>query len=216
MKYNRIPENHIGEVGDMGVTTIRGVDYFIVKFPSGWGVLGGSQTIEQVRAASAITSVAAEVDVTTSKDFWASTQNTLTITGSSTTVTPTNTVVVSSDASGLPVGSIIDCVHILLKWRQTEDTSGLDNAIANASMSVQIDDDDNTGWLTAYIFTNGDCAVDIDTSNITGGDMREGITDIKSRVDAADTYDVQIINVQATGNNLILRDFQWGLRIWWH
>jgi len=123
---------------------------------------------------------------------------------------------VSSDDSGLPVGSTIDCVHILLKWRQTEDTSGLDNAINNALMSVQIDDDDDTGWLTAYTFTNGDCAVDIDTSNITGGDMREGITDIKSRVDAADTYDVQIINAQATGNNLILRDFQWGLRIFWH
>ena len=189
MKYNRIPQNHIGKVGDMGVTTVSGIDYFIVKLPSGWAKFSPSVVITETTTE--------EADVTTSKDFWAATQNTLVITGSSTTVTPSNTVTVQSGDSGIPVGATIDCVHILLKWRQTEDTSGSDNAINNASMAVQIDDDSDTGWLTAYAFTNGDCAVDIDTSAITGGDMREGITDISSRVDAADVYDAQIINAQA-------------------
>jgi hypothetical protein len=154
--------------------------------------------------------------IQTSRDFWSDTQNTLTITGSSTTVTPGNTLVIPSGVNGIPSGATLDCVHILLKWRQTEDTSASDNAIANASMAVQIDDDSDTGWLTAYNFTNGDLVVDVDTSTISGGDMREGITDIKSRVDGADTYDIQIVNAQATGNNLILRDFQWGLRVFWH
>lgn len=152
----------------------------------------------------------------TSRDFWTATQNTITITGSSTTVTPSETLTVPSGADGIPADTTLDCVHILLKWRQVEDTSGSDNAINNASMAVQIDDDSDTGWLTAYEFTNGDLVVDVDTFSISGGDMREGITDIKSRVDGADVYDIQIINAQAAGSNLVLRDFQWGLRIWWH
>lgn len=208
MKYSRIPENHIGEVGDHGVVTVSGVDYFIVKLPGGWAKFSPQAVVTET--------VTEDIDVTTSKDFWAATQNTLVITGSLTTVTPSNTVTVPSGDSGIPTGSIIDCVHILLKWRQVEDTSGSDNAINNASMAVQIDNDDDDGWLTAYAFTNGDLVVDVDTFIISGGDMREGITDISSRVDAADVYDAQIINAQATGSNLILRDFQWGIRIWWH
>jgi hypothetical protein len=152
----------------------------------------------------------------TSRDFWAATENTITITGSSTTVTPSNTLVIPAGAHGIPADTTLDAVHLLLKWRQVEDTSGSDNAINNAAMAVQIDDSGDTGWLTGYTFTNGDLNVDISVSTVHGGDMRESLVDIKSLVDAADTYDIQIINAQATGANLILRDFQWGVRIWWH
>lgn len=164
------------------------------------------------------------------RDFWSATQNTVTITGASTTIAITPTVAIPSGDYGIPVGAVIDCVHLLMRWRQTEDTSGSDNAINNASMALQIDDSSNTGWLTAYSFTNGAFRVDVDLITFTdfteavitfyldesSGYEVESITNINSRVDEADTYDCQIINAQATGSNLILRDFQWGLRVFWH
>ena len=150
------------------------------------------------------------------RDYWSATQNTLSITGVSTTIAFTPTVVIPSGDYGIPVGATIDCVYLLLKWRQTEDTSGFDNALNNVSMAVQIDDSGNTGWLTAYTFMSGAFLVDVSVSSIASGDMYEGITNIASRVDEADTYDCQIINAQATGSNLVLRDVQWGLRVFWH
>jgi hypothetical protein len=134
------------------------------------------------------TLIASLVKIQSSRDFWSATAPTVTITGASTTVTIAETIVIPSGAEGIPSAAVIDCVHLMAKWRQTEDTSTSDNA---------------------YL-------VDVSVSALSGGDMIESITDISARVDAADTYDIQIINAQADGGNLILRDFQWALRVWWH
>lgn len=155
-----------------------------------------------------------------SMDFWSAAapvaDTTISTTQATKAITPT--VVVPSGSSGIPAGVTIDCVHILAKWRQTEDSSGADNAIDNTAntMQIQIDDDENTGWLTAYDFVDGSYFVDGDVYSIGAGDMIEGVTDIKARVDAADTYDIQLLNAECDGDNLIFRDFMWGLRIWWH
>jgi len=155
-----------------------------------------------------------------SRSFWSVAAPVADITISTTQATKsvTPTVVIPSGTHGIPSGAVIDCVHILAKWRQTEDSSGADNSIDNTAntMEIQIDDDENTGWLSAYSFADDSCFVDGDVYSIGAGDIIEGITDIKARVDGADTYDIQLLNAESDGDSLILRDFMWGLRIWWH
>lgn len=154
------------------------------------------------------------------RDFWSASapvaNSTISTTQATQAITPT--IVIPLGAHGIPVGASVDCVHVLAKWRQTEDSSGADNAIDNTAntMQIQIDDSGNTGWLTSYDFADNSCFVDGDEYSIGAGEMIEGITDIKSRVDGADTYDIQLLNAESDGNFLILRDFTWGLRIWWH
>lgn len=158
--------------------------------------------------------------VQSSRDFWSVpapvADTTLSTTQATQAITPT--VVIPSGTHGIPSGATIDCVHILAKWPQIEDTSGAANAIDNTAnaMQIQIDDAGNTGWFTAYEFADNSYAIDGATYSVRAGDMIEGITDIKTRVDGADTYDIQFLNAEVDGDNLIFRDFQWGLRIWWH
>ncbi|MBC8460069.1 MAG: hypothetical protein H8D67_18935 [Deltaproteobacteria bacterium] len=160
-----------------------------------------------------------QIDVVqSSRDFWSAASPTVTISATQGTIAIIPTVVIPTGTHGIPVGATIDCVHILAKWRQTEDTSGVDNAIDNtaAVMKIQVDDSGDTGWLDAYSFADNSYFVDGDVYSFGAGDMIEGITDIKARVDAMDTYDIQLLNAECDADNLILRDFQWGLRISWH
>lgn len=156
----------------------------------------------------------------TSRDFWSAAapeaDTTISTTQGTKAVTPT--VVVPAGAHGIPAGAVIDCVHLLAKWRQTEDNSGADNAVDNtaAIMQIQVNDSGNTGWFTAYSFADNSYFVDGDVYSFGGGDMIEGIVDIKARVAGADTYNIQLLDAECDGDFLILRDFQWALRIWWH
>jgi len=154
--------------------------------------------------------------VQSSRDFWSVTVPTVTITGGSTTIGITPPVVIPSGAHGIPDGATIDCVHLMPKWREIRDTSESVNYINNASMAIQVDDSIDTGWLTGYLFGNNSLYIDPAISVLGGGDMDDSITDVSARVNAAGTYDIQIINAQALGSNLLLRDFKWALRVWWH
>lgn len=153
--------------------------------------------------------------VQTTREFWSELVDlTLSTTQADLAITPT--VVVPSGSHGIPSGATIDCVHLMWKCRAIRDNSAAPNAIDNtaAQAKIQIDDVANTGWLDAYNFS--DNALACAANGKEPGLSVESIIDIKSRVDAADTYDIQIENCEVDGDNLFLHDFQWGLKISWH
>jgi hypothetical protein len=149
------------------------------------------------------------------RDYWSTTSATVTITGASTTISITPTVVIPSGDEGIPLDAAITCAHLLLRWRESFDSSSSPNAIDSSTMKVQIDDSGNTGWLDSYTFADNSIHTLADAT-ANGEPPIESITDISARVDEADTYDIQILNAKADGGNLVLRDFAWGIRVFWN
>lgn len=144
-------------------------------------------------------------------DFWSTPEPTVVFTTTPGTKSITNTITVA-----LPAGAVIDLVRLMIKFRQVEDTSGLVNAINGATCNVQVDDSGGTGWLTGYTIPDNTLRVAGNVVTRSPGDIFIGTTDISSRVDGDDTYSCQIVNAASDGNNLTLRDFEWGVRIYYH
>ena len=144
-------------------------------------------------------------------DFWSGYEDLITITGTSSDITlPSVTVL------GIPSGATFLRVLVMLKYRTLEDTSAVDNKLSTAgpvTPAVQVKETVSGSFTDAITLI--DDMFQIAASTREGGDVLIGNTDVKSEVDANDTYALQLDDVLADGANLLLRDVQVGLRIEW-
>jgi len=143
-------------------------------------------------------------------DFWSAYQAVVTITNVSQDLALPDVVV-----SGLPGRIAITRVTAIFKYRVVDNTSGAQNAITlgGGTPAIQVRDD-TPGTYTDAIDLIEDMFL-CPGSTIEGGDVLMGNTNLSAVVDGEDTYNFQLDDVLADGNNLILRDIQCGLRVEW-
>jgi len=154
--------------------------------------------------------------VTQQMVFWSDLQATVTIGSTAADISFPDVVV-----SGIPADATIERAVLMLKYSKKEDTSGSDNAVNGTNKTIRIKK--STGsWGTDDIV-----AIDIpdntlltSASSKEGGDIIEGDNDIKSVVDGDGTYNIMSEQtnrgdaIVVDGNNLILRDVQVGIKIY--
>jgi len=148
--------------------------------------------------------------------FWSDVQPTVTIPAVATDLDFPDVAV-----ADLPSGITIIRAVAILKYAQKEDTSGSDNAINGVNKGIRVKKSTGT-WGTDDVM-----AIDIpDDTMLTaastkeGGDVIEGNNDISGEVDGNATYNFRSEQtnrgdaIVADGANLILRDVQIGIKIY--
>ncbi|KKL63930.1 hypothetical protein LCGC14_2170190 [marine sediment metagenome] len=141
-------------------------------------------------------------------DFWSEIDDLITL-----NATAANEALPSVVVAEIPAGAIILRVIAMIKIGEFEDTSGAENSIVLAGTEhIQVKETaggaftDAIKLLAAQWFTGA--------SLHRGGDVLIGNIDIAGEVNANDTYDFQIENADVTAANLLLRDVQCGLRVY--
>ena len=149
------------------------------------------------------------VPVTSMFTIWSQPQVTMTITTTPTAVAGPDIII---PASYLPAGAPITRVELLMKYRKVMDTSGLDNKLSG-NLNVQVKES-VAGTFTTGISLKDDMML-VAADGESGGDMLVGAADVKAEVAADDkTYNTQIALAVSDGNNLILKDIQFGVRFY--
>jgi len=143
-------------------------------------------------------------------DFWSALQAAVTLTNASQDLSLPDVVV-----AGLPTRITITRALAIFKFRVVQDTSGVQNALTlgGGTPALQVRDDTPGPWTDAI-----DLIEDlflVPASTIEGGDVLMGNINISAVVDGEDTYNFQLDDVLADGNNLVLRDLQTGIRVEW-
>lgn len=145
-------------------------------------------------------------------DFWSSVQAVVTVTAAAQDLSlPSVTV------AGIPAGATLLRAVGMVKFRAVEDTSTSANKIddngGGNTPAIQVKDDGGCDWTD--VITVVDSTVAVAASGKEGGDIWLGAIDVKAEVSGNDTYDFQWDDAEADGGNLVFRDVQTGLRIYW-
>lgn len=145
--------------------------------------------------------------VVNTMDFWSEIDDLVTITSTAATqALPSVTV------ADIPSGAVIVRVVAMLKYRAAEDTSGSDNSLVLAGTEhIQVDKSGGTYIDAIKLIAS---SIQVAASTRDGGDVWIGDIDVSSEVDGNDTYEFQWEGADATGNNLLIRDLQVGLRVY--
>lgn len=140
-------------------------------------------------------------------DYWSEVEDLLTLTS-----TAANATLPSVTVAGIPTGATVSRVTAMFKYRVVEDTSAAANSLVLAGTEhIQVDKTGST-FIDAIKLVAG--MVQVAASTRDGGDVWVGDIDIKSEVDGNDTYEFRWEGADVTGNNLLLRDLQTGLRVY--
>ena len=145
-------------------------------------------------------------------DFWSDVEDLLTITNAAQDLALPDIVV-----ADLPAGATVVRAVLMLKYRTVEDTSAginkLDDNAGGNTPAIQVRDDTPGSWTDGINMLND--SIQVPASTREGGDILIGDNDVAAEVDGNDTYNVQFDDAEADGNNLLLRDVQVGLRLWY-
>lgn len=146
-----------------------------------------------------------------SMDFWSDVQALLTITATAQDLALPSVVV-----SGIPSGATVIRAVAMFKYRAVEDTSGVDNNLddggGTTTPAIQVRADTPGTYIDAINVVDG--MAQVAGSGRDGGDVWVGDNDVKSEVVGNDIYEFQFDDAEAEGNNLLLRDVQTGLRVY--
>ena len=116
--------------------------------------------------------------------------------------------------SGIPTGAVISRALVLFKYGSLENTNAAVNDLDAAALTpaVQV-------RVAAGAYIDGIDLVDemfsVAASARGGGDLLVGAINVQAQVTGNGTYNFQLDDVRATGNNLLLHDVQTGLLIEW-
>jgi len=142
-------------------------------------------------------------------DFWSIPDDQIVLTTTATDDHALPSVVVA----GLPTGVTLLRVRAFLMIGLFRDTSTADNAV-NGATGLQVDADVAYGSLVAAItIPDNSWKVDVSTSPDRGGELIMGTIDVKAEVTGNGTYYARLENIAVDGNNMMLEDVSWGLRI---
>ncbi|KKN75608.1 hypothetical protein LCGC14_0378460 [marine sediment metagenome] len=142
-----------------------------------------------------------------SMDFWSEIDNLVTVTS-----TAANQALPAITVSDIPVGASVKIVKMMLKFREIEDTSNAENSLVLAgSEHIQIDKTGGT-YIDAIKLVAGMALTA--AKAIVPGDVWVGDINISSEVDGNDTYETRWEGADCTANNLLFRDVQVGVRVW--
>jgi hypothetical protein len=148
-----------------------------------------------------------------SMDFWSDVEDLLTITNAAQDLALPGIIVAT-----LPSGATVTHAILMFKYRTVEDTSAsinkLDDNGGGNTPAIQIRADTPGSWVDGISMYND--TIQVAASTREGGDVIIGVQNVSSEVDGNDGYDVQFDDAEADGNNLLLRDVQVGLRIWYN
>ena len=112
----------------------------------------------------------------------------------------------------IPTGAVVLRAIVMMKYRAIEDNSGSANGLVLAGTEhIQIDKTGGT-YIDAIKLLASQWQVAGDTRD--GGDVLIGNIDVAAEVDGNDTYELKLENADATGGDLLLRDVQTGVRIY--
>lgn len=115
----------------------------------------------------------------------------------------------------IPANASIVRVIAFLKVGSLIDTSGANNAINNANTDMTVDADPAYGsTVTAINIPNSSWLVTFAISQGRGGDVIVGDQDVAAEITGNGTFYARLENAQADGNNLILEDVQWGVKVY--
>lgn len=149
-------------------------------------------------------------------DFWSITDDVIPITATADQDYDLPDVTIPT----LPTGFTIYKVYLLFKCALIRDSSGSDNGIDEAGLIRIKKDGDATfdgNGTTAYIIANNMWLVDVtNVGRDRGGDAFVGDTDLSSKVDGADTYNLRLDSISADGSNLELHEVCVGLRVYFY
>jgi hypothetical protein len=141
--------------------------------------------------------------------FWSTAQASRTLTTVAQDLALSNVVV-----SGIPAGAVISRALALFKYGSLENTNAAANDLDAAGLTPAVQVRLSTG-----AFIDGIDLVDemlsVGGSARGGGDLLVGTIDVQSQVAGNGTYNFQLDDVRATGNNLVVHDIQTGLLIEW-
>ncbi|KKL04116.1 hypothetical protein LCGC14_2619320 [marine sediment metagenome] len=161
----------------------------------------------------ALTTITTEVEKTKTfyRDFWSDVQALVTITATAQDLSLPSVVV-----AGLPAGATVARAIAIFKYRAAQDTSGsannLDDGGGTTTPAIQVRADTPGTYIDAINVVDG--MVQVVASTRDSGDVWMGDNDVKSEVDENDTYEFQFDDAEAEGGNLLLRDVQCGLRVY--
>jgi len=140
-------------------------------------------------------------------DFWSEIDNLVTITS-----TAANQALNPIVVADIPSGASVKRTIMMLKFREIEDSSGSENSLVLAGTEhIQIDKTGGT-YIDAIKLVAGMALTK--ASSIVPGDVWVGNIDISSEVDGNDTYETRWEGADCTANNLLFRDVQVGVRVW--
>lgn len=144
---------------------------------------------------------------TASMVFWSIVDDIFTITS-----TAANQNLPSVTVADLPAGVTITRVIAMLKYRAAENSNAADNNLVLAGTEhIQVDKSGGTFVDAIQLIAS---AIQVAASTRDGGDVWIGSIDISSEVDGEDTYEFRWEGADAAQNNLILRDLQVGLKVY--
>ena len=179
---------------------------------------------------------ASEIDVTTLKvggleidldnliteyDYWSESANELEITdaGVSFTGTETKDIVIPALGSLIPTDADLLDVVVLVRWRLTSN-SDVSNPNTVQGGTVTIKKSDNATEYGVFTFVTGSYFTPASAS--AGGDMLirsatiPSLTAFKALIgNTGATFNLLLNNITSEYNNLSLRDFSWGIRLYW-
>jgi len=145
-----------------------------------------------------------------SMDFWSDPVEEKAVTNAQVTAAVGAAVTVAD----LPGTATIVRAIVMMKFRMVENTNVAENSLdCDAVQPIQVDNDDNDGWVTAIDFVDEQFKIAASTKE--GGDVLIGDNDVKARVDGNDIYDFQWLNAKAHLANIQFNDIQMGIRIWY-
>jgi hypothetical protein len=140
-------------------------------------------------------------------DFWSDIDDLVTLTSSG-----TDTALPAVTVAGIPSGAVVTKVIAMMKFGGTEDTSTAENKlVVDAAEHIQVDKTGGT-YIDAIALINN--ALLTGASGTRGGDVWIGALDISAEVDGDDTYEFQWEDADVTGDSLLVRDLQTGLRVY--
>ena len=156
-------------------------------------------------------------NLTSSHDYWTATQNSVTITTSATDIVATNNLVIPAFTSSgiIPSGASKLQIVLLMRWRLTSNTNETEiNTISGTGITAKYKLSGASSYsATGFTFPSGSYFVPANTS--ASGDIIAHTTDIDASAFAAGTYNLQLSQIKSAYDQLILRDFAWGFRIFW-
>lgn len=140
-------------------------------------------------------------------DFWSDVDDIITL-----DTTAGDETLPAVTVAEIPEDAVFLRVIAMFKYRAVENSNASDNAlIALAAEHIQVD---RTGGTFIDAIAMADNAIQVAGSTRDGGDVWIGAINIVSEVDRNDTYEFRMENADVDGNNLILRDVQTGLRVY--
>lgn len=140
-------------------------------------------------------------------DFWSEIDDLVTVTS-----TAANQALPSIVVADIPTNATVKRVVMMLKYRAIENTDASSNSLVLAGTEhIQIDKTGGT-YIDAIKLIAG--MAEVAGSSRDGGDVWIGDIDISSEVDGNDTYEIRWEGADCTANNLLLKDLQVGVRVY--